>query len=133
MGVRENKVETYLDDRAKALGGLTRKWVSPGRDGVPDRIMFLPGGRIIFVEVKTTGGKVSGTQEREIARLMLAGASVCIIYGRQAVDQLFQFLDLMPGLPQVCKVYGGPTPFEFQEALETLQELNGEKDLAGAE
>ncbi len=39
MGVIENKVEKYLDDGVKQLGGITRKWGSPGVDGVPDRIV----------------------------------------------------------------------------------------------
>ena len=51
MGVRENKVEKYLDAEVNRLGGITRKWVSPGRDGVPDRIIIL-NGHICFVEVK---------------------------------------------------------------------------------
>jgi len=41
MGVRENKVEKYLDKEVSKIGGITRKWVCPGRDGVPDRICFI--------------------------------------------------------------------------------------------
>ena len=83
MGVRENKVEKLLDEQFKKLGGLTRKWVSPGRDGVPDRICILDG-HVWFVEVKTIDGKLSKVQEREIERLKDVGAQVHIVYG--AVD-----------------------------------------------
>jgi len=55
MGTRENKIETYLRDQIKSLGGDTRKWVSPGRDGVPDQIVIL-NNVVWFVEAKTSDG-----------------------------------------------------------------------------
>lgn len=82
----EGKVEKYLDQEVQKHGGLTRKWTSPGRMGVPDRICILPGGRVFFVEVKTLGGKVSPWQEREIARLRAVGADVTVVYGQDGVD-----------------------------------------------
>lgn len=85
MGVRENKVEKYLDSEVVKLGGITRKWVSPGRDGVPDRVVIL-NGKVWFVEVKTDDGKSSPTQEREQKRLMDAGATVMIVHGHKGVD-----------------------------------------------
>ena len=39
----------------KRRSGICLKWVSPGFDGVPDRIVFLPGRHIGFVEVKAPG------------------------------------------------------------------------------
>jgi len=39
------------------MGGLAVKFVSPGYDGMPDRLVLLPGGRIAFVEVKAMGCK----------------------------------------------------------------------------
>ena len=85
MGVRENKVEKYLDERVIELGGITRKWVSPGRDGVPDRIVIYKG-RIIFVEVKVTDGYLEDHQGREHKRLLKAGACVDTVYGAMGVD-----------------------------------------------
>lgn len=38
------------------------KFVSPGRDGVADRIVLMPGGRIWFVELKTPGKKLRPLQ-----------------------------------------------------------------------
>ena len=86
MGVRENKVENYLDACVNEHGGITRKWVSPGRDGVPDRIVIYKG-RIIFVEVKTTDGHISTPQAREHNRLIDKGACVDVVYGVEGVDQ----------------------------------------------
>jgi len=85
MGTRENKVEAYLDKEVKKLGGITRKWVSPGRDGVPDRIVIL-NGRVYFVEVKTTDGPKSTAQSREHQRLSEAGGKVFTVYGQDGVD-----------------------------------------------
>lgn len=85
MGVRERKVENYLDAEVKRIGGLTRKWVSPGRDGVPDRIVVF-GGYVYFVEVKTDDGKLSKNQNREHRRLRDAGTGVHTVFGNGGVD-----------------------------------------------
>jgi Holliday junction resolvase-like predicted endonuclease len=94
MGIRENKVEKYLNDQIKELGGITRKWVSPGRAGVPDRIVIVKGV-VAFVEVKTMDGKVSTVQQREMERLEQAGASVFIAFGKPGVDK---FISIMRGV-----------------------------------
>jgi len=86
MGVRENKVERYLRSEVQKLGGDTRKWVSPGRDGVPDQLVFI-GRRIHLVEVKTADGKLSVAQVREHARLREHGATVVTVYGNKGVDE----------------------------------------------
>ena len=89
MGVRENKVEKYLDSEIIKLGGITRKWVSPGRDGVPDRICVVRG-RVWFVEVKTVDGVLSPEQIREQDRLVECGANVSTVYGKEGVDDLIK-------------------------------------------
>ena len=89
MGQRENKVEKYLDSEFKKLNGITRKWTSPGRDGVPDRICIVDGD-VYLVEVKTVDGKISPVQMREQLNLSLAGATVRTVYGKQGVDELMK-------------------------------------------
>ena len=91
MGVRENRVEKYLDEQVKFIGGITRKWVSPGHDGVPDRIVILDG-KIIFVEVKTVSGRLSTIQQREHFRLAENGAVIHTVYGTDGVDVLIKEL-----------------------------------------
>lgn len=91
MGVRENKVEKYLNKKVEELGGITRKWISPGRDGVPDRIIIIRG-TVIFVEVKTSDGKLSSAQKREHERLKSNGATVDIVYGESGVDHLIEVI-----------------------------------------
>ena len=55
--MREKTIEHQLVMAAKAIGGIAPKLVSPGFDGMPDRLVLLPGGRIGFgfVEVKAPG------------------------------------------------------------------------------
>ncbi len=55
--MREKTVEEKLVKAVKAMGGICPKWVSPGFDGMPDRIVLLPDGRMAFVEVKAPGEK----------------------------------------------------------------------------
>ena len=53
--MREKDVERKLVAEVKRRGGICPKWVSPGFDGMPDRIVLLPGGKSGFVEVKAPG------------------------------------------------------------------------------
>ena len=91
LGARENKVETYLDSEVEKHGGITRKWVSPGRAGVPDRIVFYQGA-VFFVEAKTTDGKTSSAQRREMSRLEFHGARCFVVYGHSGVDAFIEIM-----------------------------------------
>ena len=53
----EKDIERKFVLTVKKEGGIAPKFVSPGFDGMPDRIVMMPGGRIGFVEVKDTGKK----------------------------------------------------------------------------
>ena len=84
MGTRENKVETELKAQMKAAGGVSRKWKSPGIDGVPDQITIRHGA-VRLVEVKTVNGELSTEQMREHQRLRDCGAVVTTVYGFKGV------------------------------------------------
>lgn len=77
--MREKVIERQLVKDVKAMGGLLPKWVSPGLDGVPDRIILLPNGVIAFAEVKITGGKPRPIQLRRKQQLEALGFRVYII------------------------------------------------------
>ena len=72
----EKETERYLRDKAKALGGRSYKWVSPGCSGVPDRIVILPGGRVVFVELKSEGKTSTAQQKKRQAELRALGCTV---------------------------------------------------------
>lgn len=74
----ESALERKICDYIKSLGGKAYKWVSPGTPGVPDRIVVLPGGEIIFIEVKRPGLRdgLSIRQKKVIATLEKLGCTV---------------------------------------------------------
>ena len=82
----ESKIEAALVARVKTLGGTCEKFVSPGRRGVPDRIVTLPGGRIIFVELKGTSGRLSPSQIRDHERRIRMGCDVRVINSSEGVN-----------------------------------------------
>ncbi|MEG2869954.1 MAG: VRR-NUC domain-containing protein [Clostridium sp.] len=88
--MREKEIEKILVDEVKKLGGRAYKWVSPGNDGVPDRIVILPGQRLIFVELKTDTGKLTPLQKVQCERLADLGQRVEVIYGMDGLRQFFQ-------------------------------------------
>lgn len=53
----ESTLEQAVRRHIRSLGGRCYKWVCPGENGVPDRICILPGGKIIFIELKRPGRK----------------------------------------------------------------------------
>ena len=92
MGTRENKIECYLNDEFTRRGGFTRKWKSPGRNGVPDRICIFKG-YIWFIEIKTTDGINDKRQTREQKKLIDAGCMVRVVYGMSGVNGLMKEVD----------------------------------------
>ena len=85
----ERTVERHLVQKARDAGGLAIKWVAPSMSGVPDRIVFFPGGRIVFVELKAPGQKQTPIQVRVMEMLLALGAEVRVIDSKEAVDALF--------------------------------------------
>ena len=78
----EKQIERALIKAVKDAGGLCLKWVSPGWDGAPDRIVLLEVnhiGRIAFVEVKAPGGKVRKIQRVRHKQLRKLGFKVFVL------------------------------------------------------
>lgn len=88
--MKENDIEKVLRDEVKKLGGRAYKWVSPGNDGVPDRIVIFPNKQPIFVELKTDKGKLSALQSIQIKRLKELGQQVEVVKGINGLSQFFQ-------------------------------------------
>lgn len=75
----EKTTERKLVQAVKMMGGLAPKFVSPGLDGVPDRIVLLPCGKAAFVELKSDGKKMRPLQVRRKSQLEALGFSVYCI------------------------------------------------------
>lgn len=83
----EKEVESHLRKQVKKrLGGLALKFVSPGLNGVPDRIILLPGARIIFVETKAPKKNLRKLQEYVCGLIADLGFDVRRIDTKEKVD-----------------------------------------------
>lgn len=85
----ERDVEQYLVRRIKRLGGMAEKFTSPGRRSVPDRLVTLPGNRIVFVELKANGKRPTDNQFRDHQRRLALGCEVLVLDSKEAVDHAF--------------------------------------------
>ncbi len=86
----EREIEKKLVDGVRKLGGRAYKFVSPGNDGVPDRIVVLPDTAPMFVELKTESGKLSSLQKVQITRLEKLGQNVRVLYGLEDVKRFLE-------------------------------------------
>ena len=77
--MREKQVEQKLVRAVKSRDGICPKLVSPGMDGMPDRMVLLPGARIAFVEVKAPGMKPRPLQVRRHEQLQALGFRVFVL------------------------------------------------------
>ena len=94
--MREKEVEAYLVKRVKDLGGKAYKWVSPGNDGVPDRIVIMPGGTVVFGELKAPGEKLRPLQEAKRAELRKLKQTVFVLDDKSKVDAFIR-LSILAG------------------------------------
>jgi len=89
--MKEHLIETRLTRRVSEAGGLAWKWTSPSKRGVPDRIVVL-NGNVVFVECKSSTGKLSNIQKHVIAKMRDAGADVEVINSYEQIDELVERL-----------------------------------------
>jgi hypothetical protein len=92
--MREKTVEKKLVQAVKARGGICPKWVSPGFDGVPDRLVFLPERHFGMVEVKAPGEKPRTLQ---VSRHRLFGRLGFRVYVLDDMEEIEKILDEIGG------------------------------------
>ncbi len=83
--MREKVIERQLAMAVKKMGGMAVKFVSPGLDGVPDRIVLLPNKKMAFVELKAPGKKLRPLQEKRRRQLEALGFPVYMIDGAEQI------------------------------------------------
>ena len=93
--MKERDVEVLLREGVKQLGGKAYKWVSPGNAGVPDRIVVLPGGKVIFVELKQENGRLTRLQKVQQETLHGMGAVGVTLRGAEDVKMYLNVLKEM--------------------------------------
>lgn len=91
----EKDIERRMVRAFHERGALAWKFSSPGRQGVPDRIVLMPCGRVAFIELKTERGTLSPIQRNTIDRMRELGQDVRVVYGAQQAMQVVE--ELMGG------------------------------------
>ena len=77
--MQEKDVEQSLVKQVKMAGGQALKFVSPGHNGVPDRLILLPHGKVAFAEMKAPGKKMRPRQLKRKRELEALGFYVYCI------------------------------------------------------
>ena len=88
--MREKQIENKLATEAKKLGGIALKFVSPSFDGMPDRLVLIPDGRVAFVELKAPG---KTPRPLQLARHRLLRSLGFRVYVIDSVEQIGGMLD----------------------------------------
>ena len=83
--MREKTVDSKLVKAVKSMGGLAPKFISPGLDGVPDRLVLLPGGKMAFIELKAPGENLRPLQVRRKRQLESLGF---LVYSMDRPEQI---------------------------------------------
>lgn len=88
--VSEKAIERYLVEQAKQNGLLCLKYSNPNKVGYPDRLLVLPGGGVVWVELKSKGRKPTKIQQIRIAELIGMGHLVKVIDNKADIDELIK-------------------------------------------
>ena len=91
MSELESALEARLVKGIRVRGGMALK-LTPTVAGIPDRLVIMPSGRLILVELKTDKGKLSAVQIHMHQRLALHGVKVTTLYGRDHLDKWMEQL-----------------------------------------
>ena len=84
--MREKEIEERLRKVVKKSGGIALKFMSPGFSGVPDRLVLIPGGQAIFVELKAPGKKARPLQMARHEMLRGLGFPVYVIDSMEGIE-----------------------------------------------
>ncbi|MDY5045545.1 VRR-NUC domain-containing protein [Phascolarctobacterium sp.] len=86
--MREKTIEAKFVKAAKAKGYLPLKLVSPGFDGLPDRLVLVQGGKVAFVELKAPGKKPRALQLQRHKMLRELGFKVFVLDVTENINEV---------------------------------------------
>jgi len=86
--MREQEIELQLVRAVKKMGGRAVKFMSPGFDGMPDRLVLLPGGKCGFVEVKAPGKRPRALQVVRHEMLKELGFKVYVLDAKEQIEEI---------------------------------------------
>ena len=100
MAMLEREVESHLVRVVRAVGGRCEKFSPDHRAGWPDRIVMLPGGVLVWVELKRPrGGRLSALQLNAHHTLRALGQRVEVVWTKEQADRLIEELAPTPAAP----------------------------------
>lgn len=82
----ESELEKRFCRLVRLSGGMTRKFNSTSRRGVPDQVVIWPPGIVHFVELKTEKGRLTALQKSEHDKFRAFGGLVFTLYGSTDVE-----------------------------------------------
>ena len=88
--MNEKLIEKKLRIEIKKLGGLALKFLPNFWVGAPDRLVLLSGGKVVWVETKSTGDKLRAVQETRKKELERLGFKVFKIDNKETLDKFLQ-------------------------------------------
>ena len=88
--MREKFIEKKLVEKVKAMHGMSPKLITPGLDGVPDRLVLLAKGKVGFVEIKAPGRLLRPLQVKRKSQLESLGF---LVYCVDSVEEIGGVLD----------------------------------------
>lgn len=86
----EKKDRTGTCNGSKKAWRICPKFVSPGFDGMPDRLLLLPHGRFAFVEVKAPNQKPRPLQLSRHRLLRRLGFRVYVLDALEDIDKIIK-------------------------------------------
>lgn len=95
----EKDLERRLNREIKQMGGKSVKVYNPWDVGFPDRMLLMPGGRVVFVELKSTGERPRAIQRVKHEELRALGYEVRVIDRNKQIDKLLDDLQT-PYIPE---------------------------------
>lgn len=86
--MREKQIELKLVRAIKNMTGIAAKFTSPGFDGMPDRLVLLPHGKLAFIELKASGKQLRPLQEKRKKQLEALGFLVFCIDAEEQIERV---------------------------------------------
>ena len=109
QNMREQEIEAYMRKELTGAGCLFLKWVSPGNAGVPDRIAILPGGEVVFLELKTDDGRPTPVQQWWQREIRKRGCIVRVVRGMEEAESMVRVLrSMIPRAPEDATALADP-------------------------
>jgi hypothetical protein len=90
---RERNIENYLRHHLVELGIKCIKFIPDHANGMPDRLILLPKGRVIWVELKTDNGRLSEIQKYQHEILRGQGQEVVVVWNKEQAGELLDRIE----------------------------------------